>query len=462
MDETILGEFFAALCEFGILAQAVQATRPAAVARRAITPLFCLLALFALWTWARPPRAGANVVESVVLCLFATYLLGWIALVSVSRLSRRVWLFRFVAASLAIVLVGVVGESLVLVGVDYSEMFSTAPWHSWKARQRHDAELLHLHRPHERFVGSETGGNIAYYWNLDSQREYRFDITTDANGFRNSRAYDQADVTVVGDSFVEAREVLEAETATSLLSERLNRVVVNLGQTGYGPQQELVVLRRFALPLEPKVCVWVFFAGNDLQDALEYAHVGDSESPNPLSVWRKRSFVVNLSRSFGRVVGRPAPDALAAVRFGDWKASSAEPVRMYFLEKFTPLDDRQQAALEMFRDSFSEAQRLCRANDCRLVFVYAPIKFRVYRDLCEFPGDSECLAWTESELPTRVREIVAAVDPEIPYLDLTEPLAEAAKASDELLYFPDDTHWTPAGHRVVADEIARIVRPLLP
>lgn len=462
MDETLLGEFFAAIFEFGILAQAVQATRPATVARRVITPLFCLLALFALWTWARPPRAGANVVESVALCLAATYLLSWIALVSISRLSPRVWLFRFVAVSLAVVLVGVVGESLVLVGVDYSEMFGTAPWHSWKARQRHDPELLHLHRPHERFVGNETGGNIAYYWNLDSPYEYRFDITTDANGFRNSQAFERVDVAVIGDSFVEAREVLEAETATALLSERLTCDVINLGQTGYGPQQELVVLRRYALPLQPQVCVWMFFAGNDLQDALEYAHYGEPESPNLVSTWTKRSFAVNMSRSFARIVGRRSPDPLASVRFGELNVASAEPIRMYFLERFAPLDDRHHAALGMFHDSVADAHRLCQANNCRLVFVYAPIKFRVYRELCEFPGDSECLAWTESELPSRVREIVASIDPEIPYLDLTEPLAAAAKSSDELLYFPDDTHWTPAGHRVVADEVARIVRPLLP
>ena len=35
--------------------------------------------------------------------------------------------------------------------------------------------------------------------------------------------------------------------------------VANLGISGYGPEQELVVLKRYALDLQPKTIVWVFW-----------------------------------------------------------------------------------------------------------------------------------------------------------------------------------------------------------
>jgi hypothetical protein len=44
---------------------------------------------------------------------------------------------------------------------------------------------------------------------------------------------------------------------------------------------------------------------------------------------------------------------------------------------------------------------------------------------------------------------------EIPTLNLTPDLQAAALTSDEPLYSPIHTHWTPAGHTVVAESLAK-------
>lgn len=74
---------------------------------------------------------------------------------------------------------------------------------------------------------------------------------------------DRADVVVIGDSYVESPMLPGSSLLTTQLSHQLQTSVANLGISGYGPEQELVVLKRYALNLQPKTIVWVFFEGND-------------------------------------------------------------------------------------------------------------------------------------------------------------------------------------------------------
>jgi hypothetical protein len=50
----------------------------------------------------------------------------------------------------------------------------------------------------------------------------------------------------------------------------LDCTVANLGQSAYGPQQELAVLKRFGASLGPRLCIWTFYEGNDLDDVERY------------------------------------------------------------------------------------------------------------------------------------------------------------------------------------------------
>ena len=89
-------------------------------------------------------------------------------------------------------------------------------------------------------------------------------VRYDRNGFRNSVDLQQADIVVIGDSYIEGYMTPESKLATTLLGQLQGKTVANLGHSGYGPQQELVVLKRYGLPLHPHTVIWAFFEGNDL------------------------------------------------------------------------------------------------------------------------------------------------------------------------------------------------------
>jgi hypothetical protein len=80
-----------------------------------------------------------------------------------------------------------------------------------------------------------------------------------------------AHIAVIGDSYIESPMIQYSDLVTTRLSQLANKPVANLGQSGYGPQQELVVLQRYALSLHPKIVVWAFFEGNDLAEARTYS-----------------------------------------------------------------------------------------------------------------------------------------------------------------------------------------------
>ena len=60
-------------------------------------------------------------------------------------------------------------------------------------------------------------------------------------------------------------------TFTALLEPRLGATTYNLGVPGVGPYEYLEILRRFGLPLEPRIVLLNVYEGNDLRDAVRFA-----------------------------------------------------------------------------------------------------------------------------------------------------------------------------------------------
>src|SRR5205823_13062293 len=114
-------------------------------------------------------------------------------------------------------------------------------------------------------------------------------------GFRNVRDLREAKVVVLGDSFVEGGLVAADNLMTATLERLLGCNVANLGQSAYGPQQELAVLKRYAGPLRPRLCIWTFYEGNDLEDVERYEQLARSGLPPGVhSTPRDRSFGRNV------------------------------------------------------------------------------------------------------------------------------------------------------------------------
>jgi hypothetical protein len=101
-------------------------------------------------------------------------------------------------------------------------------------------------------------------------------------------------------------------------------------------------------------------------------------------------------------------------------------------------------------DILASAHELCSRHGIDLVVAFVPAKFRVYREACAFSADSPCLEWKLDELGPELRRALQRRVPDIGYIDLTPRFLSAA-LTGLILYLPDDTHWSRAGHRLAAE-----------
>ncbi len=97
---------------------------------------------------------------------------------------------------------------------------------------------------------------------------YRFPFVTDGEGFRNPESDSTPiEVAALGDSFTDGMTLPAELTWPARLARLLGVSVRNYGTAGFGPGQELRVLREYVQARHPRRVVVGFFAGNDLVDA---------------------------------------------------------------------------------------------------------------------------------------------------------------------------------------------------
>ncbi len=112
-------------------------------------------------------------------------------------------------------------------------------------------------------------------------------VTLNALGYRGRewrlpKGPGQTRVVVLGDSIAFGYGVADAQAFPQVLDRRDNGLeVINLGVEGYGPGQELLVLRREGLSAEPDVVVLAVCLRNDFVDAVLPVALYDGVTPRP-------------------------------------------------------------------------------------------------------------------------------------------------------------------------------------
>ena len=320
-----------------------------------------------------------------------------------------------------------------------------------------DPELIHIHKPYLKRVGA-TRGDIALALHLAGTPLYTYDVACDRNGFRNACDLSTAEVVVLGDSFVEGGLVAADDLMTTTLARILGCTVANLGQSAYGPQQELAVLKRFGASLHPRLCIWMFYGGNDLDDVERYEQLRQDRVPTAVrsTPW-ERSFGRNALQVLAeRLEPYLTADPADRAPWGTLQNDDGRTTQLFFHHRGTWLSSRGLAALDKAVSVLSAAHTACVTNRVPLLVVFVPEKFRVYRDYCTFRPDNPCIDWVLDDLPGRLGARVTALGPGIGFLDLTPALAAEA-ARGRLLYFADDTHWSAEGHQVAGQAVATYV-----
>lgn len=387
--------------------------------------------------------------KHIVLGIILTYLTLWGVVFLCSGATKLEKVLRFFLTTTSLVLLVGLFEILVLIKiVDFRLVFHT-PIADPRRNPENllDSKLLHIHQPHYRLL-----------W-------HGVDYQYDRHGFRNESDLEAADIIVIGDSFIEGLTVSSDDLLTSHLARELGVTIANLGQSSYGPQQELEVLRRFGLPLHPKVCVWTFYDGNDLWDVRTYDQSVSNwkDLSHKFHSFGERSFTKNLSLAVGRLrdsLHRGNQDDAPGLEYlsGIVEGCPGSKSRTYFLDPDQAhLSAADDEVLEEIRLTLSQAYELCRINAIRFVLVFAPTKFRVYKEFTTFDRQARPRYWVINDLPQRLEGIVRDSLPAAEFLDLTPTLIAKARCGP-LLYSPNDSHWSPEGHRVAAAAIAQLLR----
>jgi SGNH hydrolase-like domain, acetyltransferase AlgX len=434
----------------------------------------CLLAVVAWWggtAWlARQPAPWAIRLTNPA---FAAGLL-WTCLAAATIIirgarDRRTMLFRIAAATMALGGCVSLFEVAAAAGlIDFHKIRSVLAGGEDERSVDFlaDHELSFRRPPHAHSSGRPRS-NMAETFNLPIRSPYVQTFSTDGHGFRNAIDLTRADIALVGDSYIEGAYVSDQETAAVRLQERLGQPIANLGVSGYGSLQELKVIEKYGVPLAPKMVAWFFFEGNDLDDDQDFENAmayeqGVPAPPHPPESasrrWQdrvERSFTLNAFMMLRKWSDYLVPNGIDS--FGWFRDRDGASHRMYFYDFYATrsLGPYEQQRFETTKAAFRQGAEICRQHGIRLVAVYIPIKFRVYGDLCSYPPGSRCVRWKPWNLEEQFAAFCRSAG--IEFLSLTEPMHRAA-AAGQLVYAPEDSHWSAEGQRFVAGQIAKLVR----
>ena len=261
-----------------------------------------------------------------------------------------------------------------------------------------DGELGWRYRPLARARHRDDGFDVA--------------IEINAHGFRDGPFEERSDrprIVALGDSLTFGWGVEAHEGFTSQLEERLAADVLNLGVSGYGTDQELLLWERQGRALRPRV-VLLTVCANDLEEIARPAAYGRSKPWFSL-----RDGALQLGGT-----ARPASP------FAEW-SHLARSVQAWSVKRSTPpLGDAERPGAE--------------ALQCALV---ARLAGEVQAD-----GARLLVVIDGADAPASCLRSSTAWD----LLDVRPALEVAARTAP--VRFATDPHWTPHGHRAVAEAIA--------
>ncbi|MCC6490362.1 MAG: SGNH/GDSL hydrolase family protein [Candidatus Hydrogenedentes bacterium] len=276
-------------------------------------------------------------------------------------------------------------------------------------------------------------------------------------------------IAVVGDSFTFGFGVKESDTFVRRLNELAPSLgsFVNFGVPGYSTDQEVLLLERSILKLQPRAVLLVVYLGND---------VFDNELVYPMQVsMGKPRFVpedgaLTLVNTPVPPVQKPASDPredLRAAVLGEPSALSElcslvarhSVLLTRFQDRVADWRDhtedfshRYANALDLFEALVARANDDCERAGCRLVIVLVG-----GRSMIEQPGS---LSAQYQEF-LRAAILRSAASQDIDVIDVASYLKAAAHGVGQSFYFPNDGHFSPLGHAMVGDILARELKPLL-
>ncbi|HNQ89487.1 MAG TPA: hypothetical protein PKM73_12790 [Verrucomicrobiota bacterium] len=287
-------------------------------------------------------------------------------------------------------------------------------------------------------------------------------VRYDEHGFRNEPGLRDWELAVCGDSFTELGFLPDELLFTQLLAQRLGQRVKNLGVSNTGPLTHLHYLKAYGLGPSTRRVAIMFFEGNDLEDLHgEYQRLRwfEKTGKRPAGRLKRQS---SLLRALGEALVRPAtprpPATVTAAAAFLELAGKRTPVEFSSAPAAAAdIVPEVREALEYFVGQYAA---LARDHELEAWLFYLPAKLRVWQGRLHFTEEAPEVIreWQPTDLPAHLGALARGRG--LRFFDLTPALIEATRTQKALLFNPRfDTHLNAAGSAVVAEAMARILKP---
>ncbi len=346
-----------------------------------------------------------------------------------------------------------------------------------------DPHLGAFHIPHKEGVWEKACFRTWVKFNSQGLRDVEHTLEKSDGVFR---------IVVLGDSYAEALQVRFEESFPRVLEQFLNEAnlskrfeVINLGNSGFGTDQEYLSLKHYGIQYNPDLVILAFLTGNDIRNNYSILERQTPDWPKPFFAFDENENLIQLPfqprwtpplsrfrgilahfRIYGWVREKVYETPLLHRWFWRLGLAMAAPSEGRKKEKpGIPLDF--QVFLQDYPSEWEEAWKITKglilktkeeAERHRAQFLLVSLTDGIQlaqpdRVKGEYPG----FRGTRYNLDKPVEILTQFAKKEaIDYFSLLPVfrmhLREHHK-SVESLHYSCDGHWTPLGHRLAAEEI---------
>ena len=313
-----------------------------------------------------------------------------------------------------------------------------------------------------------------------------------SEGFRDvehkfEKPADVCRVLVVGDSFVVGRQVKQEEIVHNCIARGLKKAlgdkpkteVINASAVGYSTGIEYLLLESFGLKYDPDVVVLFYFQNDPYDNSPEF-----NSATTPYFVIGKNGELEKIQPGSARHKKRKSWISKTLNRYSRfyvWQKQKLsiieERVKVYFRKRegrfpkmfnvlLKPSSPAVERAWKVTEELFVMTASLLAKKNIPLIVVNIPhsemVSKRAKKALYEkYPGMKKHeFDWGRSE--RCFRKVLERAKFE--YIPLEEEMLKATtEENDGCFYFPNDLHWTAAGHKIASDvvvlQLVRILKP---
>jgi hypothetical protein len=304
-------------------------------------------------------------------------------------------------------------------------------------------------------------------------------------GFRTNSSNSPFDIILLGDSYIEMGE-RDENTLSEILRHSSGLSTYNFGRAWYGPYQYNEILKRYGLQLNPQYAIYCFFAGNDVENIIEYEEW--------LSGGDYYNFVLSRRSFFSRfwVAVRDVKKAVkAAIKKSIWVHDKSNDVKLDILadeQKKTMHPDLgviklkdheilsgfaylnpQTASDELLsteewtslRRLLAEFKAISLKNGIQPIVLYIPTKMEAYGPFLSKQSGENVIKRRNQTLQYLDNRSVAmqylVSELKIHFINLL-PTYKYQAMKGQFLYYAFDSHWNISGRKIAAAVIADYIK----